>query len=352
MQSTWSSVVGQAGHHLGGRGRVQRQPGVQPGRAHRLERVVHVRRGLPVDDDRVRARRSRSPRSAAPGAPPSGARPGPRRGRARAPGARPTIRAPIEIGGTKWPSITSTWITRAPASMTDSTWSPRRAKSAARIDGATRTSCEERGGHGGATGTTPPSTRGCVLRAGLYPVLRPVLHLVERGHLAAVHVLAVVVDRRRTGPPARGRDPRRSATRSTSPSRTRKRSRPRRRSARRRSGSPIAATSKRDERPEPVAAVAAVRVVAAAVGEDEVRRAPRRSSVSSPRPPEMKSCAARRRSRVVVRRGRRARWSRSRRPPSTVSAAARRHGRGRRAASAFTVSSPARARISRARRCR
>src|ERR687895_2541986 len=48
--------------------------------------------------------------------------------------------APIEIGGTKWPSITSTWITRAPASITCATCSPRREKSAARMEGATRRS--------------------------------------------------------------------------------------------------------------------------------------------------------------------------------------------------------------------
>src|SRR6478609_11751381 len=41
------------------------------------------------------------------------------------------------IGGTKWPSITSTWITRAPASMTSATWAPSFEKSAERIDGAT-----------------------------------------------------------------------------------------------------------------------------------------------------------------------------------------------------------------------
>src|SRR3954469_18181522 len=44
---------------------------------------------------------------------------------------------PIVIGGTKWPSITSMWMTRAPASMTLATCSPRRAKSAERIEGAT-----------------------------------------------------------------------------------------------------------------------------------------------------------------------------------------------------------------------
>ena len=41
------------------------------------------------------------------------------------------------IGGTKWPSMTSTWIVPAPAASTAATCSPRRAKSAARIDGAT-----------------------------------------------------------------------------------------------------------------------------------------------------------------------------------------------------------------------
>jgi hypothetical protein len=44
------------------------------------------------------------------------------------------------IGGTKCPSITSTWITRAPAAITSSTCDPRLAKSADKIDGATRDS--------------------------------------------------------------------------------------------------------------------------------------------------------------------------------------------------------------------
>src|SRR6476469_9529921 len=51
-----------------------------------------------------------------------------------------TTTAPNVIGGTKWPSITSTWMTRAPAAITSSTWEPSRAKSADRIDGATRSS--------------------------------------------------------------------------------------------------------------------------------------------------------------------------------------------------------------------
>src|SRR4051794_22640734 len=50
-----------------------------------------------------------------------------------------TTLSPMVIGGTKCPSMMSTWIQRAPASSTVSTCSPRRAKSAARIDGATVT---------------------------------------------------------------------------------------------------------------------------------------------------------------------------------------------------------------------
>src|ERR1700756_177405 len=51
-----------------------------------------------------------------------------------------TMTGPNVIGGTKWPSMTSTWMTRAPAASTSSTWAARRAKSADRIDGATRRS--------------------------------------------------------------------------------------------------------------------------------------------------------------------------------------------------------------------
>ena len=39
--------------------------------------------------------------------------------------------------GTKWPSMMSTWMVRAPASSTSPTCSDRRPKSAARIEGAT-----------------------------------------------------------------------------------------------------------------------------------------------------------------------------------------------------------------------
>ena len=48
-----------------------------------------------------------------------------------------TIFGPKVITGTKWPSITSMWITRAPASSTSPTCSRMRPKSADRIEGAT-----------------------------------------------------------------------------------------------------------------------------------------------------------------------------------------------------------------------
>src|SRR5882757_4609786 len=56
-----------------------------------------------------------------------------------------TIGAPIERLGTKCPSITSTWIRSAPARSASATCSPRRAKSAARIDGAIFTMSSSRG---------------------------------------------------------------------------------------------------------------------------------------------------------------------------------------------------------------
>src|SRR6185503_12813999 len=68
-------------------------------------------------------------------------------------------RSPIVIGGTKWPSMTSTWMTRAPEAITVSTCSLRRAKSALRIDGAT---CGEARSSLALTGAT--LNRGCALR--------------------------------------------------------------------------------------------------------------------------------------------------------------------------------------------
>src|SRR5579872_4571268 len=47
-----------------------------------------------------------------------------------------TTSGPIEMFGTKWPSMTSTWIQSAPALSTARTSSPSLAKSADRMDGA------------------------------------------------------------------------------------------------------------------------------------------------------------------------------------------------------------------------
>ena len=52
-----------------------------------------------------------------------------------------TTPGPMVRLGTKCPSITSTWIQSAPAAETACTSSPRRAKSAAKIDGDMRTGC-------------------------------------------------------------------------------------------------------------------------------------------------------------------------------------------------------------------
>src|ERR671925_381480 len=115
-----------------------------------------------------------------------------------------TTSAPMVIGGTKWPSMTSTWITRAPASITSSTCAPSRAKSAARIDGATRTSCIK----GAAKARRryrkiDRVARRQVLRVSalvvvlgwvLGAVLLLVLNLVERGDVAPLEPLAVGLD--------------------------------------------------------------------------------------------------------------------------------------------------------------
>src|SRR5262245_19976509 len=55
---------------------------------------------------------------------------------------------PIDRFGTKCPSMTSTWMRSAPARSASATCSPRRAKSAARIEGASRTRCFRSGGTG------------------------------------------------------------------------------------------------------------------------------------------------------------------------------------------------------------
>src|SRR3569832_1080711 len=50
-----------------------------------------------------------------------------------------TTAGPMEMLGTKWPAMTSTWIRSAPAFSIASISAPRRAKSADRIEGAIRT---------------------------------------------------------------------------------------------------------------------------------------------------------------------------------------------------------------------
>ena len=47
-----------------------------------------------------------------------------------------TTSGPMVMFGTKWPSITSTWIQSQPAASMARTSSPSRAKSAERMDGA------------------------------------------------------------------------------------------------------------------------------------------------------------------------------------------------------------------------
>src|SRR5215471_3140482 len=59
-----------------------------------------------------------------------------------------TMAGPIERLGTKCPSMTSTWMRSAPARSASVTCSPRRAKSAARIEGASRTRSLLSGGTG------------------------------------------------------------------------------------------------------------------------------------------------------------------------------------------------------------
>src|SRR5262245_33793513 len=59
-----------------------------------------------------------------------------------------TTAGPIERLGTKCPSMTSTWMRSAPARSASATCSPRRAKSAARIEGASRTRPLRSGGTG------------------------------------------------------------------------------------------------------------------------------------------------------------------------------------------------------------
>src|SRR5688572_6397490 len=93
------------------------------------------------------------------------------------------------MGGTKCPSITSTCMRRAPASITVSTCSPSRAKSALRIEGATRG--EARSSRGS---TEPTLDGGCALRLRadlgqdpLEPRLRLAVHVLHGRRDPRVH---------------------------------------------------------------------------------------------------------------------------------------------------------------------
>src|SRR5262249_48735096 len=59
-----------------------------------------------------------------------------------------TTAGPIERLGTKWPSMTSTWMRSAPARAAAAIGCPRRAKSAAGVEGASRTRFLPSGGTG------------------------------------------------------------------------------------------------------------------------------------------------------------------------------------------------------------
>src|SRR6186713_3260343 len=77
-----------------------------------------------------------------------------------------TTGGPIVRLGTKWPSITSTWIQSAPAASIARISSPRRAKSADNIEGAMRTGCC-------TAGILTPARLGGQGRETTYPPLIP-----------------------------------------------------------------------------------------------------------------------------------------------------------------------------------
>src|SRR6185312_917102 len=99
-----------------------------------------------------------------------------------------TTIAPKVMGGTKWPSMTSTWMTRAPTARSSETWEPSLAKSADRIDGATRRSRSRAACAGGVT-LVPRAPLDLLEHAALAVVAlddRRAGHPHDRGVLAAV----------------------------------------------------------------------------------------------------------------------------------------------------------------------
>ena len=110
MHRTRSKLAEQLGDGLHRRARAQREARAAAGVAHRRERVVGVRRRLDVDRDAVGAGLRRTSRRGAPGARPSGGRRRSRPRRAPDPASASTTGGPMLSAGTKWPSMTSTWI--------------------------------------------------------------------------------------------------------------------------------------------------------------------------------------------------------------------------------------------------
>ena len=121
-------------------GGVDRDADTRAALTHETRRVGDMRRGLGMESDRMGTGLAGTPGSCARDARSSGARRARPRPARPARAAKPTTIGPSVIDGTKCPSMTSTWMTRAPAASTSSTCAPSRAKSAERIDGATRTS--------------------------------------------------------------------------------------------------------------------------------------------------------------------------------------------------------------------
>ena len=101
-----------------------------------LHSAVQIAVTFPVDQERIRAGLGRTRPRKIPGSRSSGESPEGRRVTRRSDW---TTGAPIERLGTKCPSITSTWMRSAPACSASATCSPKRAKSAERIDGASLT---------------------------------------------------------------------------------------------------------------------------------------------------------------------------------------------------------------------
>ena len=114
--------------------RVQRHAGLLAEARDLLHRAVQVRQRLDVHADEVGAR-AREVLEVALGL---AIMRWTSRGSLRGPAHGATTSGPMVMFGTKWPSMTSTWTQSAPRPRSARTSSPRRAKSAERIEGAIR----------------------------------------------------------------------------------------------------------------------------------------------------------------------------------------------------------------------